>query len=60
MGIAGEVADGDPNRFALKERGLGHTLRGSQKYGQKSQKNLLHAVLPRLATRNSFGLFLGG
>ena len=36
MGVAGEIADGDPDRFALKERSLRCGVRRGQKYAEKS------------------------
>jgi hypothetical protein len=37
MGIAGEITDGDPDCFALKEWSLRCGVRRAQKYCQESQ-----------------------
>ena len=37
MGVASEIADGDPDRFALKEWSLRCGVRRGQKYRQESQ-----------------------
>ena len=51
MGIAGEITDRDPDRFALEKGGLGCGVCRAQKYCQESQYRLLHTILLRFITK---------